>query len=104
MSLSPRRRLPEGGTRGQRAAPPAARGGPRETVEYVVRAHDGEAVVAPYLVVIVTDARYFRNLTGNVFMFMPVQLTLRDLSAWTAQRAHRGARLRAAVRIYRQLI
>lgn len=39
-----------------------------------------EAVVAPYLVVGATDARHFRQLTGNIYRFAPGRLTQGDLA------------------------
>jgi carboxypeptidase PM20D1 len=38
-----------------------------------------EVVVAPYLVLGATDARYFRNVTKNAYRFMPVRMTEEDL-------------------------
>jgi acetylornithine deacetylase/succinyl-diaminopimelate desuccinylase-like protein len=61
--------------------------------------------VPPYLVVIVTDAQYFRNLTGNVLMFMPVQLTPRDLERMDGTNERIAVPdYERAVRIYRELI
>jgi carboxypeptidase PM20D1 len=36
-------------------------------------------VVAPYLVLVVTDARYYSELSRSVFRFLPLRLTSRDL-------------------------
>ena len=61
--------------------------------------------MAPYLVVVVTDSRHFRDLGENVFRFMPAQLTPQDL-----QRIHgideriAVADYERAIRLYRQLI
>jgi hypothetical protein len=33
----------------------------------------------PYLVVVVTDARYYTGLSRNVFRFLPLRLKPRDL-------------------------
>jgi carboxypeptidase PM20D1 len=61
--------------------------------------------VAPYLVVVVTDARYYSDLTSNTFRFLPIRLTSEDL-----KRMHgideRLAVLQyeTAIRVYRQLI
>ncbi len=38
-----------------------------------------DTIVTPFLVVGATDARYFRSLTPNVYRFMPVAMTQRDL-------------------------
>lgn len=75
------------------------------TVSRAIRSVVPEALVAPYLVVVVTDARHYSELTDNVFRFLPLRLTARDL-----ERIH-GADERiaildyyAAIRIYRQLL
>ncbi|HVE70542.1 MAG TPA: M20 family peptidase [Thermoanaerobaculia bacterium] len=39
-----------------------------------------DTIVAPYLVVGATDARYFRSLSANVYRFTPVAMRQRDLS------------------------
>jgi carboxypeptidase PM20D1 len=64
-----------------------------------------DALVAPYLVVVVTDSRYFAESSRNVFRCLPVRLTSSDLKRM------RGIDERIAVthseeaiRIYRQLI
>jgi carboxypeptidase PM20D1 len=48
------------------------------TLERTIQSVARESIVAPYLVV-VTDARYYRELSRNVFRFMPVRLTPIDL-------------------------
>jgi carboxypeptidase PM20D1 len=70
----------------------------------ILRVHP-DAIVAPYLVVVGTDSRYFADLGENVFRFLPVRVTAEDL-----ERIH-GADERIAVsnyegaiRLYRQLI
>jgi carboxypeptidase PM20D1 len=75
------------------------------TLERTIRSVAPEVIVAPYLVVVVTDARYYRDLSGNVFRFMPARLGPRDL-----ERMH-GTNERItvsdyerAIRLYRQLI
>jgi carboxypeptidase PM20D1 len=35
--------------------------------------------VVPYLVVVVTDARYFSGLSDNIFRFLPLRLSATDL-------------------------
>jgi carboxypeptidase PM20D1 len=75
------------------------------TLERTIKSVIPEALVAPYLVVVVTDSRHFRDLGDNVFRFMPAHLTSRDL-----QRIHGTneriavADYERAVRLYRQLI
>jgi carboxypeptidase PM20D1 len=75
------------------------------TLERTIGQIAPDAMVAPYLVVVVTDARYYAGLSRNVFRFLPVRLTQRDL-----ERMH-GTDERIAIRdyeraigIYRQLI
>jgi carboxypeptidase PM20D1 len=74
-------------------------------LEQAVRSTIPDAIVAPYLVVVVTDARYYADLSRNVFRFLPLRLTAADLA-----RMH-GANERIAIpnyenaiRVYRQLI
>lgn len=47
------------------------------TLERSIRSVAPEAIVAPYLVVVVTDARFYQELTDNVFRFMPSPSALR---------------------------
>ena len=68
------------------------------TIERTIRSVAPDAIVAPYLVVVVTDSRYFQELSGNVFRFMPVRLTSADLA-----RMH-GTNERLAVRDYERAI
>jgi carboxypeptidase PM20D1 len=75
------------------------------TLERTIRSVVPNAIVAPYLVVVVTDARYYSGLSRNVFRFLPLRLTQQDL-----ERMHgTDERIRihdyeAAIRTYRQLI
>jgi carboxypeptidase PM20D1 len=57
-----------------------------------------DAIVAPYLVVVVTDSRYYADLTSNIFRFQPVRVASGDL-----ERMH-GSDERIAVRDYEQAI
>lgn len=36
-------------------------------------------IVAPYLVVGATDARFYRNVCSNIYRFMPVRMNEEDL-------------------------
>ena len=79
--------------------------GPFRTLSRAIRSVVPDALVAPYLVVVVTDARHYSELTNNVFRFLPLRLASRDL-----ERIH-GADERvakadyySAIRIYRQLL
>ena len=55
-------------------------------------------VVAPYLVVVVTDARHYSRLSSNVFRFLPLRLTSLDL-----ERMH-GVNERIGVDAYERAI
>jgi hypothetical protein len=48
-------------------------------LERAIRRVAPEVIVAPHLAVVVTDARYYSRLSRNVFRFLPLQLTSRDL-------------------------
>jgi carboxypeptidase PM20D1 len=48
-------------------------------LEAAIRTVSPETHVAPYLVVVVTDARHFAGLSQNIFRFLPLRLTARDL-------------------------
>lgn len=64
-----------------------------------------DAIVAPYLVVVVTDARYYSGLSRNVFRFLPLRLTPRDLDRMHGIDERIGIReYEDAIRIYRQLV
>lgn len=83
----------------------SAASGAFRTLERAIRSVSGDVVVAPYLVVVVTDARYYASLTANVFRFLPLRMTPRDL-----ERMH-GVDERiavehyeSAIRTYRQII
>jgi carboxypeptidase PM20D1 len=64
-----------------------------------------DAVVAPYLVVVATDSRYYAELSRNVLRFLPVRVTSRDL-----ERMHgideriATTDYEQAVRLYRNLL
>lgn len=64
-----------------------------------------DAVVAPYLVVVVADARHYAGLTGNIFRFLPLRLAPPDLARMhgTDERVA-IADYELAIRLYRQLI
>lgn len=63
------------------------------------------AIVAPYLVVVVTDARHYEPLSDNVFRFLPLQLAPTDIERMhgTNERVAIGDYERA-IRFYRELI
>lgn len=68
------------------------------TIERTIRSSAPDVIVAPYLVVVITDARYYQNLSENVFRFLPLRLGPRDLA-----RVH-GTNERLAIRDYEQAI
>lgn len=75
------------------------------TLERTIQSVVSDAVVAPYLVVVATDARYYVELSRNVFRFLPLRLTSRDLERMHGTDERIGAReYEAAIRIYRQLL
>ena len=68
------------------------------TLQRTVRSVYPDAIVAPYLVVVVSDSRYFARMTGNVYRFLPLRLAPTDLA-----RMH-GTNERLSVRDYEQAI
>jgi carboxypeptidase PM20D1 len=75
------------------------------TLERSIREVLPDAIVAPYLVMAATDARYFHSLSGNVYRFLPIRMNSADLDRLhgTDERI-RVADYETAVRFYRQLI
>jgi carboxypeptidase PM20D1 len=75
------------------------------TLERSIRSVVPDAIVAPYLVVVVTDARYYSGLSRNVFRFLPLRLTQQDLGRMHGINERIGIReYETAVRTYRQLV
>lgn len=68
------------------------------TLEGAIRSVFPDAIVAPYQVVVVTDARYYAPLSRSVFRFLPLRLGPQDL-----QRMH-GTDERVAVRDYESAV
>jgi carboxypeptidase PM20D1 len=74
-------------------------------LERAIRSTTPDAVVTPYLVVVVTDARYYSALSRNVFRFLPLRLTSRDLDRMHGANERLGiGEYKAAIRTYRRLI
>lgn len=74
-------------------------------LERTIRSVAPDATVAPYLVVVVTDARYYQELSRNVFRFLPVRLASGDLGRMHGANERLAVRdYEQAIRIYRQLI
>ena len=76
-----------------------------QVLERTIRMETPDAIVAPYLVVVVTDARHYSGLSNNLYRFLPVRLENNDL-----ERMH-GTNERIAIatyertiRMYRQLL
>ena len=64
-----------------------------------------EAIVAPFLVVVVSDARHYARLTHNVYRFLPLRLTPTDLARMHGTDERVAIRdYERAIRLYRQLI
>ena len=75
------------------------------TLERTIRSVVPDAIVAPYLVVVVTDARYYNGLSRNVFRFLPLRLTQPDLERMHGIDERIGIReYEEAIRTYRRLI
>ena len=107
-SRSMRKRFATSGYFVHGAPPPVARLRPLGELRRAradIRSAAPEVIVAPYLVVVVTDARHYRDLSGSVFRFIPARLTSRDLERVHATNERIGVRdYGRAVRFYRQLI
>jgi carboxypeptidase PM20D1 len=75
------------------------------TLERTIRGVTPDAIVAPYVVVVVTDARHYGDLSTNVFRFLPVRLTTTDLARMHGADERIAVRhYEAAIRTYRQLV
>jgi carboxypeptidase PM20D1 len=62
-------------------------------------------LVAPYQVVVATDSRYFEDLSGGVFRFLPIPMTPEDLKRMHGVNERiEAARYEDAIRFYRQLL
>jgi carboxypeptidase PM20D1 len=75
------------------------------SVERSIRSVTPDVVVAPYLVVVVTDARHYSRLSSNIFRFLPLRLTSPDLERMHGVNERIGvAEYERAIRTYRQII
>ena len=75
------------------------------TLERTIRSVVPDAIVAPYLVVVATDARYYSDLSRNVFRFLPLRLTQLDVERMHGPNERIGIReYETAIRIYRQIV
>ena len=75
------------------------------TLEQTIRSVVPDAIVAPYLVVVATDARHYSGLSGNVYRFLPLRLTPGDLERMHGIDERIGVHeYETAIRLYRQLV
>jgi carboxypeptidase PM20D1 len=74
-------------------------------LERTIRSIVSDAVVAPYLVVVVTDARHYADLSENIFRFLPLRLRTDDLDRMHGINERVGIpEYETAIRTYRQLL
>jgi carboxypeptidase PM20D1 len=74
-------------------------------LQRTIRSIVSNAIVAPYLVVVVTDARHYAALTQNIFRFLPLRLTSEDLTRMHGTDERVSIRdYETAIRTYRQLV
>jgi carboxypeptidase PM20D1 len=83
----------------------STRSGSFRKLERAIRRVSADAVVAPYLVVVVTDARHYSGRSADVFRFLPLRLTQGDVARMhgTDERIAVGS-YEGAIRFYRQLL
>jgi len=75
------------------------------TLERTIRSVLPEAIVTPYLAVVVTDARHYEDLAANVFRFLPLRLAPGDLNRMHGIDERLAASdYELAIRFYRELI
>jgi carboxypeptidase PM20D1 len=75
------------------------------TLARSIRSVTPDAIVAPYLVVVATDSRYFANLTSNIFRFLPLRITAMDLKLMHGANERISVRnYESAIRTYRQIL
>jgi carboxypeptidase PM20D1 len=74
-------------------------------LEWAIRSVSPDAIVAPYLVVVATDSRYFSGLSANILRILPLHLAARDIERIHGTDERISIRnYEQAIRIYRQLI
>jgi carboxypeptidase PM20D1 len=75
------------------------------TLERTIRKIIPDAIVAPYLVVVVTDARYYSDLSSNIYRFLPIRMRAEDLERMHGMDERLAVRqYETAIHFYRQLI
>jgi carboxypeptidase PM20D1 len=76
-----------------------------QTLARSIRSIAPDVVVAPYLVVVVTDARHYSALSPNIFRFLPLRLTSRDLERMHGTDERIGiSDYGMAIRTYRRIL
>jgi carboxypeptidase PM20D1 len=76
-----------------------------QTLERTIASVAPDAIVAPYLVVVATDARHYAGMSRQVFRFLPIRLTARDLGRMHGSDERIGvSEYEAAIGTYRQLV
>jgi carboxypeptidase PM20D1 len=74
-------------------------------LETAIRRVNADVVVAPFLVVVVTDARYYADFSQTVLRFLPLRLASADLARIHGIDERIGlAEYADAIRIYRQFL
>jgi carboxypeptidase PM20D1 len=74
-------------------------------LQRTIRSIVPDAVVAPYLVVVATDARHSAGLSENIFRFLPLRLDSDDLKRMHGIDERVGiGDYEAAIRMHRQLL
>jgi carboxypeptidase PM20D1 len=75
------------------------------TLERSIRSAAEGVIVAPYLVVVVTDARHYGSVSENIFRFLPLRLMPGDLERMHGLDERVGiSAYEAAIRTYRQIV
>jgi hypothetical protein len=75
------------------------------TLELAIRKITPDVMVAPYLVVVATDARYYSKLSSNIFRFLPLRLTTQDIERMHGANERLNLKgYKTAIRIYCQFI
>jgi carboxypeptidase PM20D1 len=75
------------------------------TLERTIRKIAPDTIVVPYLVVVVTDARYYTHLSSNIFRFLPIRMRTEDLERMHGIDERLGVQqYQTVIQFYRQLI
>ncbi|MEW5917282.1 MAG: M20 family peptidase [Gemmatimonadota bacterium] len=74
-------------------------------LERAIRRVASDVIVAPYLVIVATDSRYYGDLSAGIFRFLPLRLTQEDLARMHGSNERVAIRhYEDAIRVYRQLM